>query len=126
MPNLRFPGPVPYADLPGHVAHFDLCILPYVVDDSTRNINPLKLKEYLATGKPVIATPLPEAVRLAEYLTLANPAGFAQAVASALAGLEPDAGAQRIRLRTGLEDFLRSESWEAKAQRFVSEIMVGL
>lgn len=126
VPNLLFLGAVPYSDLPGHVGHLDLCVLPYVVDESTRNINPLKLKEYLATGKPVIASPLPEAVRLAEYLTLAGPEEFPKAVASALAAMESGASANPTRLRTGLENFLRSESWEAKAKRFLSDIMEGL
>ena len=126
VPNLRFLGPVPYSDLPGHVCHFDLCILPYVIDASTLNINPLKLKEYLAMGKPVIVSPLPEAVRLAEYLTLAGPAEFPQAVASALGDIESSVPEQPIRLGTRLEKFLHSESWDAKANRFLSAIMEGL
>jgi glycosyltransferase involved in cell wall biosynthesis len=126
LPNIRFLGAVPYADLPGHVCHLDLCILPYVVDESTHNVNPLKLKEYLATGKPVIASPLPEAIRLAEYLTVADAQAFPLAVASALAAMEAGACADPIPSRTGLENFLRSESWEAKAKRFLSDIMEGL
>ena len=126
VPNLRFLGTVPYSDLPGHVGHFDLCILPYKVDESTRSINPLKLKEYLATGKPVIVSPLPEALRLAEYLTLAGPEEFPQAVAAALAAIESASAAKPIRLRSGLDDFLRNESWEAKTDRFLSHIMEGL
>lgn len=126
VPNLRFLGAVPYSDLPGHVRHFDLCILPYVVDESTRNINPLKLKEYLATGKPVIASPLPEAIRLAEYLTLADPEDFPRAVASALTTIKSGALANPIHSRTGLENFLRSESWESKAERFLYNVIKGL
>lgn len=125
VPNIRFMGAVPYSSLPGHVGHFDLCILPYVVGESTCSINPLKLKEYLATGKPVIVTPLPEALRLAEYLTVAGPEEFPRAVASALAAIEPSAS-QPIQLRAGLKTFLQSESWEAKASRFLSDIMEGL
>ncbi len=124
--NLHFLGNVPYADLPRHVFHFDLCVLPYVVDESTRNINPLKLKEYLATGKPVIASPLPEAVQLADYLTLATPEDFPRVVASALATLEAGPYKTPARLQPGLERFLQSESWEAKARRFLYHIMKGL
>lgn len=126
VPNLHFSGAVPYAELPRHVPHFDLCILPYVVDESTWNINPLKLKEYLATGKPVIASPLPEAVRLAEYLTLADSDDFPRAVASAIARIKPGTSAASIHLRPGLESFLRSQSWEAKAKRFLYDVMEGL
>lgn len=126
LPNIHFLGAVPYSDLPGHVGHFDLCILPYVVDESTNNINPLKLKEYLATGKPVISSPLPEAKRLAEYLTIAGSECFAQAVASALATPEAATPVNAIGLRADIEEFLRSESWDAKAERFLSDIMAGL
>lgn len=123
VPNLRFFDAVPYAELPGHVCHFDLCILPYLVDESTRNINPLKLKEYLASGKPVIASPLPEAIRLAEYLTVADADAFPQAVASALATMASDAPENPVHAGTGLESFLQSESWEAKAKRFLSDVL---
>jgi glycosyltransferase involved in cell wall biosynthesis len=126
VPNLHFSGAVPYSDLPKHVPHFDLCVLPYVVDEFTRNISPLKHKEYLATGKPVIASPLPEAVRLAEYVTLAGSDDFPRAVASALATIKSGTFADSIHLRPGLESFLRSQSWEAKAKRFLYHIMKGL
>lgn len=126
VPNLHFLGAIPYADLPGHVGHFDLCILPYVVDESTWNINPLKLKEYLATGKPVITSPLPEAIRLARYLTLASPDEFPEAVALALATIAAGAYAHPLHLDNGLETFLQSESWEAKAQCFLSDVMADL
>ncbi|WP_313169402.1 glycosyltransferase [Massilia oculi] len=126
LPNVRFMGPVPYADLPGHVCHFDLCMLPYVVDESTRHISPLKLKEYLATGKPVIASPIPEAIRLADHLVLADAQAFPGAVASALSAIASASSAKPIRLRPRLEDFLRSESWEAKAACFLSKVMEGL
>ena len=116
--NLVFLGSLPYERLPRHVAHFDVCILPYVVDETTRSINPLKLKEYLATGKPVVSTPLPEAERLGAYLTLAEPAMFAQAVAAAL---DPS----RIPPQ-GLDAYLHSESWDAKSERFLAEVLKGL
>lgn len=126
VPNIHFVGAVPYSELPGHVRHFDLCILPYMVDESTVNINPLKLKEYLATGKTVIASPLPEAIRLGQYLTLAGPTEFPGAVASALARIESGASENTILAGGRLEKFLRSESWEAKAKSFLANIMEGL
>jgi glycosyltransferase involved in cell wall biosynthesis len=118
LPNLNFLGPLPYAELPGHVAHFDLCILPYVLDETTRGINPLKLKEYLATGKPVVSTRLPEAVRLGEFLILAEPGRFTEAIAGALA--------PGWRETAGLKTFLLGESWDAKADQFLAEVMQGL
>lgn len=116
--NIHFPGPVPYRDLPDHIAAFDVLILPYLLDASTVNINPLKLKEYLATGKPVISTRLPEAVKLGEYLLLADRDGFSDAVSRALSGaFAPPAG---------LDEFLDRESWESKADQFFAWALEGM
>ena len=118
LPNLRFFGAVPYSELPGHAAHFDVCILPYVVDATTHSINPLKLKEYLATGKPVVATPLPEAVALGEYVMVAPPGRFAQELERAVVNPPPRS--------PSLRPFLNGESWDAKATRFLDEVLRGL
>lgn len=70
--SVVFHGPVTYQELPAVIADMDIFILAYVQNELTRNINPLKLKEYLSTGRPVISTPLPEVVKLKEYLFLAD------------------------------------------------------
>jgi hypothetical protein len=78
------------------------------------------------TGKPVITSPLPEAIRLAAYLTLAASDAFPQAVAAALATLKSGDEAYPNDARTRLDDFLQSESWEAKADRFLADVMDDL
>jgi len=60
LPNVRLTGGRPYADLPRYVAAFDVGLIPYLWNDYTRSCFPLKLYEYLAAGKPVVATGLPE------------------------------------------------------------------
>jgi len=117
LKNIHFFGPVPYQDLPGWVSGFDACILPYKVDESTKSINPLKLKEYLATRKPVISTPLPEAVQLGEYVRIASQDDFSEAIRDEMEKHSPN---------PGLEAFLHSESWEKKAEEFQRIIMDGL
>lgn len=47
-------------ELPAYLKAFDVGLIPYVIDERTRAINPLKVYEYLAAGKPVVTTPLPE------------------------------------------------------------------
>lgn len=66
--NFYHIGPVHYDELPQYAAYFDVCIIPYLVNGFTENINPLKLKEYLATGKPVVSTALPEALNLSQWI----------------------------------------------------------
>ena len=57
IPNLHFIGPKPLERLPEFLAHFDVLILPFLCNEVTKSIYPLKINEYLASGKPVIATP---------------------------------------------------------------------
>lgn len=57
--NVTHLGPVPYELLPAYVAHFDVAVIPYNSNSYTANCFPLKLYEYLASGRPVVVTGLP-------------------------------------------------------------------
>jgi glycosyltransferase involved in cell wall biosynthesis len=72
LTNIIFHGKINYHDLPAAIIDMDIFLLPYVRNNLTDNINPLKLKEYLSTGRPVIATDLPEVVKLKDHLFLGN------------------------------------------------------
>ncbi len=64
-------GVVPYQQLPHYMRAFDVCIVPHCVTPFTESLNPIKLWEYLASGKPIVSTPVagfrdyPEHVRIA-------------------------------------------------------------
>ncbi|WP_443735494.1 glycosyltransferase [[Ruminococcus] lactaris] len=58
--NVRFLGKRPYEELAGYAHFFDVCMIPFVVNDITESTSPVKLFEYMAMGKPVVATSLPE------------------------------------------------------------------
>ena len=60
LQNVRLVSQKPHAEIPRYVRSFDVCIIPYVRDAYTETAYPAKLNEYLALGKPVVATPLPE------------------------------------------------------------------
>ena len=60
LPNAHFLGQKRYEELPAYIKHFDVCLIPYVLNDYTRNVYPTKLNEYLIMGKPVVSTQLPE------------------------------------------------------------------
>lgn len=72
--RIKFHGKVSYKELPFAIKPMDIFLLPYKKNQLTNNINPLKLKEYLSTGRPVIAIDLPEVVKMKEYLYLAQDA----------------------------------------------------
>jgi glycosyltransferase involved in cell wall biosynthesis len=62
--NIELLGPIPFAELPAHIARFTVGIIPFVVNDLTRSVNPIKLREMLAAGCPVVSTALPEVERM--------------------------------------------------------------
>lgn len=113
--NVRLLPAVPYAELPSVLAAFDVALLPYARNELTRSINPLKLREYLASGRPVVSTSLPEVRAYAPEVLLADdPEAFEAAVESALAGPR-DRRAQRASLLAG-------EDWDDRAERFLHDI----
>jgi len=108
LPNVHFLGRKPYAELPAYCKAFDVALLPFVKNALTENANPLKLREYLAAGLPVVSTDIPEAVAVAERgVYLADGAdAFVTRVGEALSG---GAGPDRAR-----SDAMARESWDAK------------
>lgn len=65
-PNILVLGPRPFADLPRYLAHFTVGMIPFVVNELTRAVNPIKLREMLAGGCPVVSTALPEVCAMAD------------------------------------------------------------
>jgi glycosyltransferase involved in cell wall biosynthesis len=60
LPNVHVLGRKPFAELPGYCKGFDLAINPFPLNEMTLNANPLKVREYLAAGLPVVSTRIPE------------------------------------------------------------------
>lgn len=60
LKNIYFLGKQEHEKLPFFIKYFDACLIPYKITDYTNNVYPTKLNEYLAMGKPVVSTPLPE------------------------------------------------------------------
>ena len=60
LPNVHLLPPQPHTDMPYYVQAFDVCIIPFKTNALTDAVNPVKLYEYMALGKPIVSTPLPE------------------------------------------------------------------
>jgi glycosyltransferase involved in cell wall biosynthesis len=85
LPNMHFLGRKPYADLPAYCRQFDVGLIPFKINELTKAVNPIKLREYLAAGLPVVSTPMPEALACAEEVGLVDsPEGFLRAVEQSL------------------------------------------
>jgi hypothetical protein len=67
-PNLYWMGGRDYQVLPNYCAAFDICMMPFAMNASTQYINPTKGLEYMATGRPIISTPVRDVVRQWSHL----------------------------------------------------------
>ncbi|MEX0816680.1 MAG: glycosyltransferase [Gaiellales bacterium] len=96
LANVRWVGPKPYAELPPYVAAFDVGLIPYQLNPYTRSCFPLKVFEYLAAGKPVVASGVPELAGMEpDVLVCSSAAEFAAGVEAALARTSGEDRARR-------------------------------
>lgn len=109
FPNVHFLGKVPYEKLPGYAALFDVALIPFVIDEMTVNVNPLKLMEYLACGLPVVSTPLPEVAKYNGLVSIAaTMEAFQRAIEQALASNSQSDKEKRMNMA-------QSHSWNSVA-----------
>jgi glycosyltransferase involved in cell wall biosynthesis len=109
LPNVHLLGPQPYATLPAYCKGFDVALVPFVVNELTLAANPLKMREYLAAGLPVISTDLPEARRLTGLVRIAH--GHGAFIAAIEEVLESGGGP-----RASVSAAMDRESWDAKVE----------
>jgi teichuronic acid biosynthesis glycosyltransferase TuaH len=109
-PHIEWRGPVPYADLPNHLADVTTCLVPYADSDFNRASFPLKILEYLAAGRRVVSSDLPAVRWLNTDLidVAATPDAFSAAVTSSL---ETPLGADEIARR---RSFAAQHSWDSR------------
>ena len=119
VPNIHLLGRKPYAALPGYCKAFDVALMPFKVNELTLNANPLKVREYLAAGLPVVSSDIPEVRQVGLCKLARGTEDFVRKVDECLA---EGAGPRRERAER-----IRHESWEAKVEEiraFVGEAMV--
>lgn len=105
LPNVHLLGRKPYGSLPAYCKGFDVALMPFRINELTLNANPLKVREYLAAGLPVVSTPIPEVEVLGLCRIGAGAEGFAREVEAALA--DPSPRAER-------SEAVRHEGWDAR------------
>lgn len=113
IPNIHFLGRKPYEELPQFCKGFDVALNPFVMNELTRNVNPLKVREYLAAGLEVVSTDIQE-VRVLPYCLIGKThADFIAKIEEILQNPKP---------REEVSDAIRHESWDAKVDE-LREIM---
>ena len=119
LPNVTMVGPQPYETLPGWAKAFDVAIIPYRLNQQVANANPLKLREYLATGKPVVSVPTAEVTRFGDLIHVAvEPADYLAAVEAALADKDPAKRQARMASVSAM-------SWDHRVEQVV-QLVQGL
>jgi glycosyltransferase involved in cell wall biosynthesis len=118
-PNVAFLGQKPYEQVAAYPGHCDVLIMPWNQSPWIQACNPIKLKEYLAAGRPVVTTWFEELRRYAGSVRVARGAEeFAAAIRAACA--ETGRDAERLR------DRVRHETWSHQAERALALILAAL
>jgi glycosyltransferase involved in cell wall biosynthesis len=114
LPNIHFLGPKPYQALPDYIVRFDVCVLPWkVINTFTSYGSAIKVREYLATGKPIVMAPLYEYRDAPGVLFYENTSEFIQAVEQALQN--DTENKKRAR-----QAFVKNSTWDIRTQQLCS------
>ncbi len=117
--RVKYIGARPYVMLPSYLARFDLALIPYDTAGPHRFLYPVKALEYLAGGKPVLSTPLPDVVRfLGHYVEIADTESDWRAAGARLAA---DRAAALEKARAG-QAYAASRTWDAMLDDMIADM----
>jgi glycosyltransferase involved in cell wall biosynthesis len=112
LSNVHMLGRKPQEQIPAYVNAMDVCLNPYIPGLLADHVSPLKLYEYLAGGKPVVSTDMPECRKFSEFVRIVNShEAFLAECAAAIGGLPEAEAVVRKRL-----DAVQEHSWENRFQ----------
>ncbi len=116
LTNFHLLGQKQHSELPAYCKGFDVGMIPYRIDERMTFVNPLKLREYVAAGLPVVSTPVPEVARLSHLAHVATTKDeFVSAIERALN--ETTAGQRAKRSRA-----MADETWAARVAQVVRTV----
>ncbi|WP_162301445.1 glycosyltransferase [Cognatilysobacter segetis] len=121
QPNIHWLGQQRYEDLPAIVKGFDVCLMPFALNEATKYINPTKTLEYMAAGKPIVSTAVADVVRnFTPIVDIArSPQEFVDAVERAWRTPDADLIAQGIERAAGA-------SWDATVESMRNDVQQAL
>ncbi len=111
LPNIHFLGRKPYEVLPAYCKAFDVGLIPFKMNDLTLAVNPIKLREYLAAGLPVVSTPLPEVALYDRWVEVAGDADAFRAAIERILAQSNDG-----QLADERSQAMAHETWESKVE----------
>lgn len=112
--NIIFLGEKNYYQLPNYICVFDVCIIPFKINQVTQNANPIKMWEYMATGKPIVSTPIPEVKKMKNYIYIAkSKSDFLIKIEQALSESDEIQALKRIMIA-------KDNDWSVRAEALLS------
>jgi teichuronic acid biosynthesis glycosyltransferase TuaH len=116
LPNVHFLGARRFEELPAYLRAMDVCLMPHLVDAFTKSMNPLKLYEYLACGRPVVSTSVSGTEAFNGLIDLADtPQGFIDSISRCL-----DTGPEEVAARRRA---VEEHSWERRINEMVDIVL---
>ena len=116
LPNVHLLGQKPHAELPGYCKGFDVGIIPYKLDERMQYVNPLKMREYLSAGLPVVSTAVPEVTRYPELVQVAATRD------EWIAAIERALATDSIEARAARTAAMTTETWSARVAQVTARI----
>ena len=124
LPNIHFIGGKQYDELPDYLAGWDVALMPFAINESTRFISPTKTPEYLSGGKPVVSTPIKDVIRhygeLAAVQIASTAEEFVTACERALRIDENEGWREKV------DALLSAQSWDSTAAAMQGHIATHL
>ena len=111
-PNLHYLGMKTYDQLPHYLAGWDVALLPFAMNDSTRFISPTKIPEYLAGGKPVVSAPIRDVINPYGTQNLVSIAGTAEEFVKAIEAILRKTRDETARWLSRVDQQLSQNSWD--------------
>ncbi|HEX6398137.1 MAG TPA: FAD-dependent oxidoreductase, partial [Steroidobacteraceae bacterium] len=119
-PNIHYMGERPYAELPQFVSGWDVCLLPFAVNAGTRFVSPAKVLEYMAAGKPIVTTALPDVIE--PFGHIVHVGRHAQSFVGACERALGEPAAMREKRVAMMRNVVKATSWDSTAERMLSLI----
>lgn len=119
-PNIHYMGERPYAELPQFVSGWDVCLLPFNVNAATRFVSPAKVLEYMAAGKPIVTTALPDVIE--PFGHIVHVGRHAQSFVGACERALAEPAAMREKRAAMMRNVVKATSWDSTAERMLSLI----
>ncbi len=117
--NIHYPGQKNYQELPAYLAGWDIALIPFLINESTRYISPTKTPEYLAAGIPVVSTPVKDVVRPYGDMGMVHIAHdskqFIHAIETGLISTKKE-------WLTLVDEFLERHSWDLTCSKMLQHI----